>query len=85
MPEYICESCCREFDIPNKLYEPDGLDTPPYRYSYACPNCGSGDIRRVVAECRNCSDYILSGEEYYRIRFTDEYYCKDCIMEGVAE
>lgn len=85
MPEYICEYCGEEFDKPEELYEPDGLDTPPYRYSLACPYCKSGDIRQVVARCMNCSEYILSGDKCFRIRFTDEYYCKDCIVEGVAD
>lgn len=84
MPEYICESCGEEFDNPEELYEPDGLDTPPYRYSYACPRCKSGDIRRIVFECSSCSEYILAGDNFYKCEPTGEMFCTDCITKGEA-
>jgi hypothetical protein len=41
---YVCMDCCYTFRYPIHAAEDDGLDSPPYRYSYLCPNCYSDDI-----------------------------------------
>lgn len=80
---FICKSCGRGFDEPASLKEPDGLETPPYRYSDGCPYCYSDDYVNLVTYCDCCGRGIYQEEKYYRLE-TDECFCSDCIEEREA-
>lgn len=79
---YYCESCERTFDEYNEIYEPDGLDTPPYRCMHVCPFCNSDDFRVIIGECSYCGNSIYVGDRYYELS-DDCYtlYCENCITE----
>ena len=81
MNNYKCNSCEHCFDLPKAVKEPDGLDTPPYRYSYCCPYCGDDDYSSKIETCDNCGNGIYTGEKYYRLNSTDDVFCEDCITE----
>lgn len=79
---YYCINCDREFDEYKEVYEPDGLDTPPYRYTPVCPYCKSDDFYKILGECACCGDIICEGNRYYEL--DDNYntlYCESCITE----
>ena len=79
---YYCENCERTFDEYKEVYEPDGLDTPPYRYTPVCPYCKDTDFREIIGECSCCGDIICEGNRYYEL--DDNYntlYCESCITE----
>lgn len=77
---YYCRDCKREFNESKKLIEPDGLDTPPYRYSEACPYCGSDDFGAVIGECGKCHCTITENDSYYEVEGEDIFFCYDCII-----
>ena len=79
---YYCINCDREFDEYNEVYEPDGLDTPPYRYTPVCPYCKSGDFYEILGECACCGDIICEGDRYYELNDNcNTLYCENCITE----
>lgn len=73
----ICERC---FNEPKRYREPDGLDTPPYRYTEGCPYCG-GEFVEQIAICSQCGYNIYEGDRYYEISSTGECFCEQCIEE----
>lgn len=77
---YLC-SCGMSFDEPKAYQEPDGFETPPYRYSFGCPYCGSDDYAELIEECDNCGNGIYTGEKYYRLNSTNDVFCENCITE----
>lgn len=45
-----CSRCGLSFERPQGLKEEDGLDSPPYRYTYVCPYCHSDDYDEYRAD-----------------------------------
>ena len=82
--QYLCLSCEKGFNAPRKVQEPDGLDTPPHRYSYCCPYCGDDDYVEKIETCDNCGQGIYYGHKYYRLSNTEDVFCEDCITERNA-
>lgn len=82
---YLCINCKKEFDEPYQLREPDGLDTPPYRYTDCCPRCHCDDILEAANECQCCGKTIWQSEECYVLIESDEYFCEQCIIEKTAD
>lgn len=78
--QYKCHDCGRTFDEPLGLREPDGLDTPPYRYSFCCPYCRSDNFGEPKYKCDCCEETIYTNEPYYELS-SGERYCNDCITE----
>ena len=79
---YYCINCKRTFDKYDEVYEPDGLDTPPYRYTPVCPYCKDTDFREIIDECSGCGDSICEGDKYYKVN--DGFsglYCVNCVEE----
>lgn len=77
---FKCRNCEHEFVQPELIYEPDGLDTPPYRYSDCCPNCFSDDFSEIIDTCDCCGMAITAGEKYYKTN-NNYLFCDNCIME----
>lgn len=80
MSNYKCYNCEKTFEDPLGLREPDGLDSPPYRYSYCCPYCRSDDYAEIIGRCGCCSCNIGENEQHYELT-TGEVFCVNCIEE----
>lgn len=79
---YYCINCKRTFDDPKQVYEPDGLDTPPYRYTPVCPFCKGSDFYEILGDCAYCGDIICEGDKYYELNDNcNTLYCENCIVE----
>ena len=78
---YICLNCNRSFEEANEIQEPDGLDTPPYRYTSICPYCGDDNIVKKIGNCDYCDTDICEGEMYYVLNGNGKIYCVNCISE----
>ena len=77
---YKCVECEAQFSTPKRVLEPDGLETPPYRYTEGCPYCGGVFVDKV-AVCCDCNENIYEGDRYYKISSTGECFCEQCIEE----
>lgn len=79
---FYCINCERTFDKYDKVYEPDGLDTPPYRYTPVCPFCKNDYFGEIIDECRGCGRLICEGDMYYKVNDGfSSLYCEDCVEE----
>ena len=84
--KYICRNCGHTFDDPKQIREPDGLETPPYRYSDVCPNCNSDDFDEASNECCDeCGNNIYCNDTYYADEVTDATFCANCMQKMTAD
>jgi hypothetical protein len=73
---YKCVECGHIFEYGEAAvyYEPDGLDTPPYRESRRCPVCGGDFAECVVKKCEYCEqekEFVYCG------------LCEDCLIDEI--
>ena len=63
---YLCKTCGRKFNTPQKSYEKHGYTNPPYEKKYICPFCKSTDFHEVVhTHCKCCGALLIKSQSEY--------------------
>jgi DNA-directed RNA polymerase subunit RPC12/RpoP len=72
---YKCKDCEKEFKIPKKISERQGLKSEPYEEMRVCPFCESHLIFKVEPRyCHYCGA---------RVRGEKDYCCAECERKGI--